>query len=64
MTLRITGFLGVVHRLDFQIAEKARFRKVGLFPTSGERRETSVGFLRKNKSLSLDDDNFLPRLFK
>jgi hypothetical protein len=39
---RITGFLVFVHRPEFEILENTAFRKLDLFPSSGEERETST----------------------
>jgi hypothetical protein len=38
--LRITGFLDSVYRLEFQILENIPFRKLDLFRSSGEGKET------------------------
>jgi hypothetical protein len=38
--LGITGFLDFVHSLEFQILENTLFRKLDLFPSSGELWET------------------------
>jgi hypothetical protein len=35
--LRITGFFGLFHRLVFWRLENTTFRKLDLFPSSGER---------------------------
>jgi hypothetical protein len=40
--LKITGFLDVVSCPEFQMLENTTFRKLGLFPSSGEGRETLV----------------------
>jgi hypothetical protein len=39
-SLRVTGFLDFVHRLEVQILENTMFQKLDLFPSSGEGRET------------------------
>jgi hypothetical protein len=50
ISLRITGSLDFVHHLEFYILENTTFRKLDLFPSSGELRETPTvfGSLRKS----------------
>jgi hypothetical protein len=38
--LRIAGLLDFVHRPEFQIPQNTTFRKLDLFPSSGEGKET------------------------
>jgi hypothetical protein len=40
IALRITGFLDFVHRSEFYVQENTTFRKLELFPFSGEMGET------------------------
>jgi hypothetical protein len=40
--LRITKFLDFVYRTEFQKLESKTFRKLDLFPSSGEGRETTT----------------------
>jgi hypothetical protein len=37
---RVTGFLNFVHRPEFEILENKSFRKLDLFPSSDEGRDT------------------------
>jgi hypothetical protein len=36
ITLSMTEFLDFIHRLEFEILENTTFRKLDLFPSSGE----------------------------
>jgi hypothetical protein len=57
ITLRVTGFLDFVHRLEFSILENTTFRKLDLSPSSGEGSKTpTLYFLKKILKVSNHPD--------
>jgi hypothetical protein len=59
ITLKIIGFMDFVHRPVFKILENRTFRKLDLFPSSGQGKETPtlLGHLERANSIAVSSKN-------